>query len=415
MGFLKGDLQHGISGVSNGFGSCRVDTEINQGWRSTVTFANKPAILFGDLEEVRVRLYDTFANSMITPPMIARVRSKYFSLSGGWNGSFELIDLNSYKLSTGTLSFPTFSNVPFTDISAAISTACDVPINNAPDFTVWKEDIKQSDGWGPLRRGALVAGMQLIVNLDGEIEFVDNTTTIGGDGLAIKEAGSANFNALDRYTRLFVAKNLGTGTSLPEQYYDFSEPGYVTSQPLLAPLSFAVPYDMSTNGYLGWVGFWDADDQLIAIYPMGGGETDGYTEPLIGSWPAVRFSVWVYPQVTPVIATNCRLRILGIPPITFPSDIDPAIAVTYGTGRGYPQPFQENLVPSLTYANSKYLAWLREINRGTFTADVSGTMQCDPRLLMADSFDGHDGRIEKLSWATGIKDTPGTTATIEIE
>jgi hypothetical protein len=381
--------------------SLTLDTEINQGWRGALGFAHKASITFGDVEPIDITIGDSrTALSQDTPPMLARVRKKYFTVRSGWSATFDLIDQYSYRLSTGALSFPTFSDCTMEDIVDAVALACDVPILGAvPTFPVWKEDIKQSDGWGPLRRGAIVSGTQLVVQPNG-VHFVEQSTTnTPGAPFSYYGAG-VEYAPLDRYGKLFITKNLGMGAALPEQYYDFTEPGYVASQTLTAPLSSAYPYDMSANGYAGWVGFWDSLDRLIAIYPMGGGEADGYTEPLDGVWPAVKFSVWVYPQVTPTIATNVRLRILGIPPITLPSGIDGSIAVTKGTGRGYPQPFGENLIPGLDYVNANYLKWLREINRHTKFCPAQGPFQI-AKMLDSFSFEEVTGRIEKVAWQVG--------------
>lgn len=402
-----------ISGVSyTHLSSLTVDTEINQGWRGQVSFTGKPSITFADMDLCPVTFADKFGNDR-TVQMLAKSRSKTFSVNGGWSGSFDLLDPSSYKLSTGGLSFDTFSNCTMADIVAAVADACDVTVTNAPTFPVWKEDVKNADGWSVMRRAAIVSGQQLEMSEAGVLTFRSSSYVGASSGDTYFETETATNSPLDRYSRLFVAKNLGAGTLSPEQYYDFHEPGYLTNQTMVAPLSNCVPYDMSSNGYIGWVGFWDSDDRLIVVYPLGGGEADGYTEDFLGEWPAVKFSLYVYPQTVPEPLTNCRLRILGIPPITFPADVDPALAAYYGSGRCYTQPFTENLIPGASYAAAHYLDWLAEINRHTFTIESQGIFQIGESMLAPHTFDGHSGRVEKLSFDMNAGEQ-GYTQTTEV-
>jgi hypothetical protein len=382
--------------------SFSLEDEINKGWTGNVSFANKPSILQPDLHTEILSFSDRFQKERTSPPMLLRTRSKRFSMSQGWSGSYALMDLVSWKLSQGTLSFPTFSNTSSATVINAVASACGVTVTNAPDFPLWKEDFKQVDGWSVLRRMAILAGMQIKIESD-KVKFITQEETSPLPWGFVAEDQEASNTPMDRYEKIFVSKNLGLGTIQPEQYYDYTEPGYLTNQPLITPLSQAIPYDMSTAGSIGWVGFWDAENRLISIHPLGGGTADGYTEPINGEWPAVKFSVWVYPSPTAPYATNVRMRILGIPEVAIPSGIDPAISAYLGTGRGYPQPFSDTMIPSLAYANSKYLDWLREINRHTFTIEANGPLQCDAVLLLPHLFDRHSGRVEKTRWQGSSK------------
>lgn len=411
-----------FNGIGNVLGmrpsAFSIENEINAGWSGSISFSQRPGSLnFGDLTVIPINLSQRFGTTAVNlgdiPPMIARARKKTFSITGGWNGGLDLIDLHTYKLSSGTNSFPTFYDVQSSEIVSAISAACGVPIANHSSFHVWKEDFKQVDGWGPLQRCGIIAGQQLVITQNGA-RYVEADDTVADGWTFIADEQTVSYNPLDRYNKLFVSKNLGMGTAQPTQYYNYNEPGYLLNQPLATPLSTAFAYDMSSQGSVAWVGFWDSGDRLIAIYPMGGNEADGYTIPINGEWPAVKFSLWVYPSPTTLL-TNARIRIVGIPPIVLPSDIDAAIAKTFGTGnRGYPQPFTDTMIPSEDFCNDKHVNWLREINRGTHTITAKGPFQCAKRLLSSHFFDDVNGRIEKIRYE-GQGNSCSTSIVVECE
>lgn len=373
-----------------------LEDEINKGWTGSVSFANKPSITLPDLSTGILSVRDRFGSILNSPPMLYRKRTKRFSMSQGWSGSYSLMDLVSWKMSNGALSFPTFLSPASTaDVISAVATAAGITATGAPTIPLWKEDFKQVDAWSVFRRIAIIAGMQIVITSTGA-HFINNAATSTGWSLVTEDEEASN-DPMERFGRLYCSKNLGMGAVKPEQYYGFDAPGYVTNQPLQSPLSLAFPYDFSHAGSLGWVGFWDASDRLISLHSMGA-SAEGITIPLDGVWPAVKFSAWVYPSPYPPYNTDVRMRVLGVPAVSIPVGIDPAIARELGTGRGFPQPFSDTMIPSEVFAIAHYADWLREINRHTFTVGSDGPLQCAAKLLLPHSFDGHSGRVEKASW-----------------
>lgn len=401
-----------ISGVANAPqpDSVRVAWEINAGWTAELTYATNPPMDMADDATVVISMTDDLGSALSTPPLRILERNERDEL-GGKSGGYSLIDETSVKLTDGTQSFDTFETSTSTAIVAAIASRFGVSVSGVENFVVWKEDIKLSDGWTPLRRLAAVAGQQLIVQPDGSIVYRDAAWTAGSS--SFKESSrSRTYKPQLIYGAIYADKNMGTGTASGEQYYDFDTPGFVSGQALTAPLSVTGVFDSSEHGRITWVSFFDSSDQLCGQWPLGGGD-DVVSDPIVGDWPAVKFTCVVEPSTASGL-TATRVRIVGTPENPPPSGIDPAFGQLFGTGRGYPNPFSESLIPSLSFAASHYPAWLAEINRGTNQIIGSaGHLDLSVRLGQTWSAFGQSGRIEKIEWA-GTPSSQSTTITAEV-
>lgn len=372
--------------------SVKLSWEINKGWSGTLTYARRPPLGLSDTATVTITLHDG-VNSITSPPLFVRGRSETEGTNGD-SGTYNLIDTTSVILADGTQSFDTFLNTTSVDLVAALATRFSVSISGVNSFPIWKEDVKQSDGWTPLRRVAVVGGQQLLVNTSGGLQFVNNSWNTGTTAFVPKTT-TRNYNPQDRFGALYVEKNLGVGTALGDQYYDFTNPGFMPSQALTTPLTVSQVDDSSSNGAARWVSFFNAADELCGQWRLGGA---GTSDPIVGDWPAVRFSVVV--ESNPNNGqTNVRVRVVGTPPNPPPAGIDTAIAWNYGTGRGYPQPFSESLLPSKAWADANWAEWLKEINRGTHQLVGSAEhLDCSVRIGQTFTRLGQTGRIEKIDW-----------------
>lgn len=391
-----------LSGVLSSYKptSWRVSQRLNGGWLGSLEFAQLINHRAWPVDTtVVVTLRDGRGGTKTTPPMVLRARGRKAGL-GGLGTSFALVDLTSYKLSGGTESFDTFVNSDSGTIAAAIGTRFSVTVGTPADFPIWKEDIKLSNGIGPLGRIALVGGQQYYINEDGVLQFVSNSWTTEGEFLCDSEEEDGTPG--DRIERLFISKNLGAGTLVGPWYYDFNEEGY-PSTTLTTPITNAVPLDVSgiDGGFISWLGFWDADDKLIEIHPLSSDEEApaGYSVPLDGVWPAARFTCVVKAPASGTV--RARVQISGTPPNPPPEGIDPAFAQVFGTGRGAPQPFQEALIPSLAWAEDHWEDYRRELNRGKDVLKVAGPLDCSVGLGLAYTarFFDLSGRAEEASWA----------------
>ncbi len=407
-----------LSGPFSSYPRPRVEivNDINAGWTGTLTFPFHVGIDFGELETSVVTLNDGRGNSLTTPPMISRVRTLRDGVQGDWS-MIQLIDQTSYRLSTGVLNFPTFLDGPVSQIVSAVGSACDVTITGSPTFPLWKEDVKQGDGWTVLRRIAAVDGKQLIVNTNGSLSFIDENYSAGGSHNFTPINSSREWHPADRFGKLFVSKALGTGSASPIQYYDFDEDD-LDSQPVEvnmdSPLSFVNPLHVRSLGGFKWIAFWDAADNLISIHFFG---DDTQSMPAAtGSWPAVKFTGELAPARIDdtTLATDVRICLLGVLPDPLPSNIDAAFAKEYGSGRGWPHPFQENLVPSESFAAATWAKWLAEINRGTHTLSSTGLLDCGIRIGHSFSRFGKTGRVERIKWILGTSGAPTTEIKAEV-
>lgn len=371
--------------------------EINKGWTGSLDYPRRPPLDLANEAVVSVNLNDNIGNSITSPPMRLRKRREREVVGGGQSGGYQLIDETSVILSSGTENFDTFQNGTSEDIVAAIATRFSRTISGVLEFPIWKEDVKQSSGWEPLRRLAAVAGQQLVINTDGSVSFVTNSWTTGAADFRAA-AYERNYDPADIFGKIFVSKNMGAGTASGSQIYEFDTPGFVPSQALTSPLTPNDVQDLSTDGGARWVTFFNAEDEVCAQFPLNGGEPEVYSEPIAGPGPAVRFSILVVDEDESG-ETKVRIRVTGAPPNPPPVGVDVAIAQLYGTGRGWTGEFSETLIPSLAWADAHWQDWLREINRGKhqITADLNH-LDAGVRLGQTFSRFGESCRVEKISW-----------------
>ena len=386
----------------------RLDWELNKGWSGALTYFERPPLGLSDTATVTVTLVDDNGGTVTSPPLFVRGREETEDTTGE-DGSYDLLDTTSVGLSDSSQSFDTFLNTTSVDLVAAIATRFGVGISGVTSFPIWKEDVKLSDGWSPLRRIAVVNGQQLLINTSGNIQFVTNSWNSGATAFTPKRT-TRRYNPQDIFGALFVEKNLGIGTALGDQYYDFTNPGFVSSQALSTPLTISNVTDSSSNGAARWVSFFNADDELCGQWRLGGA---GTSDPIAGDWPAVKFSVVV--ESNPENGqTEVRVRVVGTPPNPPPAGVDVAIAEPYGSGRGYPSPFSESLIPSKAWADVMWPEWLKEINRGKHQLIASGDhLDCSVRIGEQIAKLGQTGRIEKVSWSLGAA-SRSTEVTAEV-
>lgn len=390
--------------------SVTISWEINAGWSGTLTYNKRPPMDMADTATATVTLTDEWGESITTPPLYIRDRSETESLTGQ-SGTYQLLDTTTVKLADATQSFDTFLDSTSTAIVAAIATRFGVSISGATEFPVWKEDVKVSDGWGPLRRIAAVNGQQLVINADGTISFVAGDYDIGASTFS-PDSVTRTWKPQDRFGAILVEKNLGVGTASGQQFYDFTTPGFVPSQAMTTPLTVTGVDDVSSEGRITWVTFFNADDEQCGQYQLGGG-TGISSSPNVGDYPAVKFSCLVEAS-TSTTNTDTRVSIVGAPPNPPPSGVDTAIAEHYGTGRGYPGSFSESLIPSKAWADDHWEAWLAEINRGTHYLDCKAShLDCSVRMLQTKTWRTFTGRIEKITW-TGSPTSQSTTVHAEV-
>lgn len=378
--------------------SITLSHEINAGWTGQMDFPTNPPIEeLADDAVLSVALHDGIGNTLTSPPMRLRKRREREEVGGGKSGGYTLIDETSWILSSGTENFDTFLDGVSGDVVSAIATRFGRTISGVTSFPIWKEDVKQSSGWEPLRRLAAVAGQQLVINLDGSVSFVANAWTTGAASFTAA-AYTREYDPADLYHRIYVSKNMGAGTASGDQVYDFDTPGFVSSQALTSPLTPTSVQDLSTQGAARWVTFFDASDQVCAQFPLNGGESGVYSEPITSSEPAVRFSILVEEDDVSSV-TKVRIRVVGSPPNPPPAGVDVAISETYGTGRGWPGEFSETLIPSKAWADAHWQDWLQEINRGKHQI-VADLNHLDTGVRLGQSFSrfGKNARVEKIDW-----------------
>lgn len=384
--------------------------EVNAGWKGKLDFSSRPPMELPDNTVVQLTVVDEQGNSKTSPELYLRGREETEVLGGADSGIYELLDTTSVDLSSGTENFDTFQNTTSTAVVAAIASRFSKTITGVTEFPIWKENVKQSAGWPPLRRIAVVAGQQLIVNSSGAVQFVNNSWNLGAT--PFKGARyTRKYNPHDIFGKIFVQKNLGQGTALGDQYYDFTNPGFVSSQALSTPLFVSSVIPSSSAGRVVWVTCFNASDEQCYQFRLGGGD-DVVSSPNVGAGPAVRFSCVV--ESGSGGQTEGRIRFIGTPENAPPAGIDTAISKTFGTGRGYPQPFSESLIPSLAWATTNWPNWLIELNRGKHQLlSDSGRLQCNVELGQQMTRFGRTGRIEKVEWS-GSTTSQRTDVTAEI-
>lgn len=409
-----------VSGLPNSFRDWAVEWVINAGWNVTLRYPNKQTIRQVINLPSQVTVKDSrHGGSLQTPQMWLRNRNRKTIIDGPVTTGFELIDSTSVKLSSGTESYNTFSNTSFSAIAAAVGARHGVSIVGVPGDPVWKEDLKQTDGWAPLQRMAAAAGMEILVSESGVVEFVP--LDAGGSSAFDPQEIDESYSPHDQFGKLFVQKQSGLGTYGGPQYYDFEESGYKTGA-LSSPLNAPAAADQSAQGSVGWVGFWDGppngSGRLISLHSMNGESADALTVPLNGVQPATHYSCNVYPsKVNQTLPVEARLRVVGSSPVTIPAGIDPAFSVVLvsnnGATRGFTSTWNEPLLPSKAYVQAKAAAYFAALNRGTDIQTARGPLDHTVRLRQAWGWDGFSGRIVAIRHSGGPAQMPITEITVE--
>ncbi len=373
------------------------------------------ATRFDPLAEVVLTLANQPISStgLSSPPMLVTLRGRRWT-EQGVSTVYELLDRTSWRLSSGSESFETFIEGTASDIVEAIGERAEVDIGNAPNFLLYREDIKLSTLWDPLRRIAVVGGRTIHIGTSGQLVFCDANWSTTGDPLRPTSV-EEGYRPLDRVDRLFVTKTTGIGSPSGPQYFDFTSTGNASGQ-LHWPIG---PGPNIVNeggvGNVAWVTLWDGDPnaggRALAIRPLNGDQVDGISVPINGDWPATHFTALVYPDLISNLPTNARLRIDGTPHSDLPAGIDGAIAKSYGTGRGAVSTFSESMIPSVAHADSHWQYWLAEANRGTNYLTARGPLQLGAAVGNYFSWTplGLGGRIEQVTHSGG-----GSVPTTEI-
>lgn len=390
---------------------------LNAGWTGSLEYGHHAPTRFEPEATTEIIAEDLDGATMPCAELMVPSRGRKWGAAR--TSSFQLFDKATWALSSGSESFDTFTTGTAADIAAAISSRFGVPIDGAPDFNVYNEDIKLSNGWDPLRRIAVAAGMVLVVASDGSVQFQESLWSSGSCAFWPTEV-EEGYRPLDRFSRLFVSRTKGLGLGGGPQFYDFSTSGIVTGE-LDWPLGpGANPVNEGGVGKVGWVSLWnghpDSGGHFLSIAALNGDEVDGYTETPTGMWPATHFRAIVYPDTTgsslPLLA---RLRINGTPYSDLPPGIDGAIAKMYGTGRGLPSTFSDPLIPSVVFANATWPNWLREANRGTDYLTARGPFQCSPEVGRTWTFEGLTGRIERVQHSQSAGKAPRTEIIVNLD
>ena len=401
----------GASGVGQP-ASGKLVWEINAGWSASLEYPRNPPVGLPATQKVTIELDDGDGGTLTSPSLYLRGRSQTEDNEEGRSGSYQLLDETSVDLSSGTKNYDTFINSSSTAMGAAIAASSGKSINGVLAYPVWKEDIKQSTDWEPLRRLAAVAGQQLVVTQTGAVLFVDNAWDTGPSPFKAKRV-THNYNPQDIFGRLYVSKNVGQGTNSGDQWYGFTEEGFVPSVTMDAPLFVSDVQDHSAQGAGTWVTFYNAADEQCYQHRNGGSD-DVSSSPNTGPGPAVKFSIYVEPDDVSEL-TSVRIRVVGAPAVSIPAGIDPAISKFYGSGRGWPREFSESLIPSEAWADAHWQDWLQEINRGKNQL-VASADHFNLSVAMGQEYSrfGLTGRTERIEWSFGSGNSYSTTINAEV-
>lgn len=380
-------------------------TEAFRGWSVSTGYGSWFDTRFGT-DEVTVTVTDDNGNSISPPPVLGGPRDRDHARTRP--ATVQWMDATSWLLSSGSHSWDTFLAPATTDdILGALATRFGINVLGRPDWDVYQEDFKLVKGWGVLDRIERVYGGDILVTTGGDIQFRPPGWTSGSSSFkptSVKD----HYDPLARYGRIFVSKNLGTGTAEGPQFYTFTELGNVSGE-LAFPLGpGAVPSNEGGVGHVGWITLWDgppgSGGQSLGTWPETGDSGDESSPPNTGTWPATHFTAIVYPDAEgSTLPIAARMKIIGSAYSDLPAGIDGAISQEFGTGRGAPYAFSDSLIPSLAFATTNWPHWLRKANRGTNIMTATGSLDCTVRVGQTWGWAplGLSGRIEQVRHTGG--------------
>lgn len=381
---------------------------INGGWSADLTFGGLHDIEFDQYDPIRIEASDGAGGHILTPELVAESRETSESF-GGPRTSFSLIDLDSFKLSEGGRSLNTFLRVHAGDIVSGIEAEWGVKkILRAPSFPVLEEDIKDSAGWDALLRLAAVNADSLVVNGDGNVEFIRNDQK--GPGVAFKaDSIRRAFTPSLSYTG-FSAVKTSTIPGGGIQRYTFTQPGYATFQ-LRSPLIAVLPRDRSVAGGTGYLSLWQGQpgsptSKLVAFHLLGQLPVN-LSVPVEGGI-ATHAAVRVYPPKDGS-ATDAALELLGSSPEPAFAGTDLAFVVRSGSGRRT-KVWREQMLPAEAFVQARLSRYLWEASKTSRTLEYEGACNLDMQLtteLLRSGYPSNRAEEVRHSFADG--QVPRTT------
>jgi hypothetical protein len=378
--------------------------ETFRGWSLETGFGDWFDTRFAADDEVVATVTDDSDTSISTPTMLAGPRERDHAKSRPAKVTW--MDKTSWLLSSGSQSWDTFLAPATTaTILAAVASRFGVSITGPTPWDIYAEDFKLVNGWAVLDRIERASGGDITVGTDNSLVFRAAGWTSGPSSFkptTVKD----HYDPLARYGRIFVSKNLGTGTAEGPQYYTFTAPG-VATQELSFPLGpGAYPEYVSSVGTVTIVTLYDgppdSGGQAIVTHFLDGSSGDG-PDPT-GSWPATHLVATIEPDTTGSTAPfGARLKVSGSAYSDLPAGIDGAIAQEFGSGRGAPFAFSDSLIPDLAFATARHPYWLARANRGTNTMTATGPLDCSVRVGQTWGWApwGLAGRIEQVKHSGG--------------
>lgn len=372
------------------------------GWKATLRLAQWLDIRsIGPTDPVKLTITDLNSHSLTSPTLIVGPRGRGHSRTR--ETTLDLLDLTSWLLGDGSKSWDTFLDVSSEDIIDAVADTYDITINGAPDFPIYQEDCKLVNGWNVIERVRKVAAQGYTVETNDDLTLRDWDWTSGTSSFKPATVRD-HWDPLARYGRLFASKNLGLGTSSGPQYFDFTTAGKAEGELHWPLASGALARSESAVGSVAWVGLWNgppATADLLAVFDLGGIAEDAISIGVTsGSWPATHYNAIVYPSLlNSSLPVQARLRIDGNPANPLPAGVEGAIGKEYGSGRGAPFQFSDSMIPSESFAQSHYQAWLAMANSGTNTLTATGPLDCSCRVGQTWGWAplGLSGRIEQVT------------------